>query len=248
MKVAVPARSTTPPRVPFGPCQGRSIRHRRAVLLPDRGRHRGRQEPQRRQGRREADRHQGRRQDQGQGRQRQAQGEGRQRLPRRRRRLRHVDRRQGRRQPSRPTAATTCSRPGTTGATRRSPAAPGSTLQHRHRPRARRRHGCETIRNARASPAVGPGPGQGLRLGIAEGSAATRSMPSCVFNLQGDGADASAATSPGSAESLGRGRALAVVRPERRLGRHRQLPLQRPRAPCASRRRRERRRSASACG
>jgi hypothetical protein len=48
---------------------------------------------------------------------------------------------------------------------------------------------CETIRNAGGFPGRGPGPGQGLRVGIAEGLGCDPSQPSCHFDIQGDGGD-----------------------------------------------------------
>jgi len=49
---------------------------------------------------------------------------------------------------------------------------------------------CETITNAKGFADRGPGPGQGLRLGIAEGLGCTPSAAGCGFSIQGDGADA----------------------------------------------------------
>jgi hypothetical protein len=74
---------------------------------------------------------------------------------------------------------------------------------------------CETITNAKGFAGRGPGPGQGLRLGIAEGLGCDPSRPSCAFNLQGDGADALGGdvTGVGGVGSVA-GVAFAVVPPE----------------------------------
>ena len=74
---------------------------------------------------------------------------------------------------------------------------------------------CETITNAKGFAGRGPGPGSGLRLGIAEGLGCDPSKASCGFNLQGDGADALGGdvTGVGGVTSVS-GVALAVVPPE----------------------------------
>ena len=73
---------------------------------------------------------------------------------------------------------------------------------------------CETITNSDGFAGRGPGPGQGLRLGIAEGLGC-RPGQACTFSIQGDGADALGGdvTGGGGVNSVS-GVALAVVPPE----------------------------------
>jgi Ca2+-binding RTX toxin-like protein len=74
---------------------------------------------------------------------------------------------------------------------------------------------CETIRNAGGFSGRGPGPGQGLRVGIASGLGCEPSRPSCSFDIQGDGADGSGGdvTGIGGVNSV-TGVALVVIPPE----------------------------------
>lgn len=74
---------------------------------------------------------------------------------------------------------------------------------------------CETIRNVGGVNGRGPGPGKGLRLGIADGLGCSPSRADCRFNIQGDGADAVGGdvTGVGGVGSLS-GVALAVIPPE----------------------------------
>jgi Ca2+-binding RTX toxin-like protein len=74
---------------------------------------------------------------------------------------------------------------------------------------------CETITNAGGFADRGPGPGQGLRVGIAEGLGCTPQKASCSFSIQGDGADALGGnvTGVGGVGSVS-GVTLAVVPPE----------------------------------
>lgn len=78
-----------------------------------------------------------------------------------------------------------------------------------------RTRSCETITNSRGFADRGPGPGQGLRVGIAEGLGCTPHKPSCSFSIQGDGADALSGnvTGTGGVSSVS-GVTLAVVPPE----------------------------------
>jgi hypothetical protein len=73
---------------------------------------------------------------------------------------------------------------------------------------------CESITNFRGFAGRGPGPGQGLRIGIAEGLGCRPGL-TCAFNIQGDGADALGGdvTGVGGVNSV-TGVALAIVPPE----------------------------------
>ena len=73
---------------------------------------------------------------------------------------------------------------------------------------------CETITNTSGFAGRGPGPGQGLRVGIAEGLGC-RPGQACRFTIQGDGADALGGdvTGAGGVNSV-TGVALAIVPPE----------------------------------
>ena len=74
---------------------------------------------------------------------------------------------------------------------------------------------CETITNSKGFAGPGPGAGQGLRLGIAEGLGCVPGQSNCSFSLQGDGANALGGdvTGVGGVGSV-TGVAFAVVPPE----------------------------------
>lgn len=75
--------------------------------------------------------------------------------------------------------------------------------------------GCETVTNSSGISDRGPGPGQGLRVGIADGLGCSKAQSTCSFNIQGDGADALGGDVTGTQRvSSVTGVALAIVPPE----------------------------------